>query len=301
VDPRAGLDDVEKRKFLIVPGLRTLGRPARSQSLYRLHYPGPVPVFDGIESGNTWILRVRLVGFLAVNHMRTRNIPNTVKPREPHNFWPILNGLGLAVGHVYTCVAWCSNYGHVTGSLFPAGAKTDVTITSKWPTHQFTDNYGVKWPELEGYSVIHLVPRRRIHRCLLPRSLHVLMTWRLGVEATTSECQSVACWRDKMTQLTVHIFKSFVVYTRRYIKCKWYFVDSDIRWLCTVKWKECLCDFWLQNTETDCSNRSWSMIVSLRFSVLYVTGKPPNESHRMSNRLILHGIELYTLIIVRIA
>jgi hypothetical protein len=41
VDPSAGLDDVEKRKFLILPGLelRPLGRPARSQSLYRLRYP----------------------------------------------------------------------------------------------------------------------------------------------------------------------------------------------------------------------------------------------------------------------
>jgi hypothetical protein len=41
VDPRAGLDDVEKRKFLTLPGLelRLLGRPARSQSLYRLRYP----------------------------------------------------------------------------------------------------------------------------------------------------------------------------------------------------------------------------------------------------------------------
>jgi hypothetical protein len=42
VDPIAGLDDVEKRKFLTLPGLelRPLGRPARSQSLYRLRYPG---------------------------------------------------------------------------------------------------------------------------------------------------------------------------------------------------------------------------------------------------------------------
>jgi hypothetical protein len=42
VGPRAGLDDVEKRKFLTLPGLelRLLGRPARSQSLYRLLYPG---------------------------------------------------------------------------------------------------------------------------------------------------------------------------------------------------------------------------------------------------------------------
>jgi hypothetical protein len=41
VDPRAGLDIVEKRNFLILPGLELgpLGRPARSQSLYRLRYP----------------------------------------------------------------------------------------------------------------------------------------------------------------------------------------------------------------------------------------------------------------------
>jgi hypothetical protein len=36
VGPRAGLDDVEKRKLLTLPGLelRSLSRPARSQSLY---------------------------------------------------------------------------------------------------------------------------------------------------------------------------------------------------------------------------------------------------------------------------
>jgi hypothetical protein len=41
MDPRAGLDDMEKRKFLTIPGLelRPLGRPSRSQSLYRLSYP----------------------------------------------------------------------------------------------------------------------------------------------------------------------------------------------------------------------------------------------------------------------
>jgi hypothetical protein len=36
VDPRTGLDDVERRKSLTLPGLelRPLSRPARSQSLY---------------------------------------------------------------------------------------------------------------------------------------------------------------------------------------------------------------------------------------------------------------------------
>jgi hypothetical protein len=40
VDPRAGMDDVEKRKLFTLPGLelRTLGRPVRSQSLYRLNF-----------------------------------------------------------------------------------------------------------------------------------------------------------------------------------------------------------------------------------------------------------------------
>jgi hypothetical protein len=42
VSPRTSLDDVEKKKFLTLPGLelRLLCRPARSQSPYRLRYPG---------------------------------------------------------------------------------------------------------------------------------------------------------------------------------------------------------------------------------------------------------------------
>jgi hypothetical protein len=42
VGPGAGLDDVEKRTFLTLPGLKLqrLGRPVRNQSLYRLSYPG---------------------------------------------------------------------------------------------------------------------------------------------------------------------------------------------------------------------------------------------------------------------
>jgi hypothetical protein len=40
VDPRAGLDEVEKILDPTGTQLRPLGRPARSQSLYRLRYPG---------------------------------------------------------------------------------------------------------------------------------------------------------------------------------------------------------------------------------------------------------------------
>jgi hypothetical protein len=65
VDPRAGLDDVEKRKFLTLPGLelRHLGRQARGLSLYRLSYPGSSKVtgsfvyrlFNGIVSNSYYI------------------------------------------------------------------------------------------------------------------------------------------------------------------------------------------------------------------------------------------------------
>jgi hypothetical protein len=52
VNPRAGMDDVEKRKFLTLPGLelRPLGRSARSQSLYRPLYPVSIPyLYDYIN------------------------------------------------------------------------------------------------------------------------------------------------------------------------------------------------------------------------------------------------------------
>jgi hypothetical protein len=52
VGPRTGLDDVEKRRFLPPPGLelRPLGRPARSQSLYRLRIPAPNIKVDNPEN-----------------------------------------------------------------------------------------------------------------------------------------------------------------------------------------------------------------------------------------------------------
>jgi hypothetical protein len=42
VEPRASTDDTEGREILPLPGLelRSLGRPARSQLLYRIRYPG---------------------------------------------------------------------------------------------------------------------------------------------------------------------------------------------------------------------------------------------------------------------
>jgi hypothetical protein len=53
VDPTAGLDDVDKKKFLTLQGLelRILGRPARSQSLYLLHYPGSRGNWSTVKKG----------------------------------------------------------------------------------------------------------------------------------------------------------------------------------------------------------------------------------------------------------
>jgi hypothetical protein len=51
VGPTAGLDDVEKRKVLTLQGLEfePLGRPARSQSLYELSYPGSLCIGEFSE------------------------------------------------------------------------------------------------------------------------------------------------------------------------------------------------------------------------------------------------------------
>jgi hypothetical protein len=61
VGPRAGLDDVEKKKFLTLPGfeLRPLGRTARSQSLYRLSYPGSRMLGDKWRKLRTGIIKSR--------------------------------------------------------------------------------------------------------------------------------------------------------------------------------------------------------------------------------------------------
>jgi hypothetical protein len=56
VDPRAGLDDMEKWKFLAYwdSNSRPPDRPARSQSLYRLSYPGSTPPTSA-EVKKMWI------------------------------------------------------------------------------------------------------------------------------------------------------------------------------------------------------------------------------------------------------
>jgi hypothetical protein len=52
VDPRAGLDDLEKKKFLTLPGLEL---PALSQSLYRLSYPGSFSLYIHLRPENQFL------------------------------------------------------------------------------------------------------------------------------------------------------------------------------------------------------------------------------------------------------
>jgi hypothetical protein len=76
VDRIFGLDDLEERKFLILPGLefRPLGRAARNQSLYRLSYPGS-------SVGNSTAERLRALssempGILGAGGMITVGAPS---------------------------------------------------------------------------------------------------------------------------------------------------------------------------------------------------------------------------------
>jgi hypothetical protein len=71
VGPRTGLDDVEKNKFLTLPGLelRPLRRPARSQSLYRLRYPGSC-----LDSSTKYKLYWTRNPFLCIIHYNTEVI-----------------------------------------------------------------------------------------------------------------------------------------------------------------------------------------------------------------------------------
>jgi hypothetical protein len=72
VGPRVGVEDLEKREFLTLPGLelRPLGRPAHNQSLYRLRYPGISQCLEEL-----WCYKIMrtilILGVAAVRYMRS--------------------------------------------------------------------------------------------------------------------------------------------------------------------------------------------------------------------------------------
>jgi hypothetical protein len=77
VDPRATLDDVEKRNFLTLSGLevRPLGRPARSQSLYRLRYPGSLCLQDTLP--NVHVTAHKIISPICILNTSTNMVPLT--------------------------------------------------------------------------------------------------------------------------------------------------------------------------------------------------------------------------------
>jgi hypothetical protein len=79
---RAGLDDMEKRKFLTLPGLelRPLGRPASRQSLYRLRYSGSYGIQCSIEK---YVLAVKAVRFCDDN--ANTNFGGALRRRETND------------------------------------------------------------------------------------------------------------------------------------------------------------------------------------------------------------------------
>jgi hypothetical protein len=90
VDPRACLDEVEKRYFLTLPGLelRPLGRAARSQSLYRLSYPG------------SWVRRIarrngKVVAAALCERGRMTHLTIYLRIYSPCEPWPLFQFLNL--------------------------------------------------------------------------------------------------------------------------------------------------------------------------------------------------------------
>jgi hypothetical protein len=62
VGPRAGLDYMEKWKILTPPGLefRPLSRPASSQSLYRLRYPGSGSISNSFQLNHSFVIATEI-------------------------------------------------------------------------------------------------------------------------------------------------------------------------------------------------------------------------------------------------
>jgi hypothetical protein len=89
VGPRAGLDDVKKKKFLTLPGLelRPLDRPARSQSLYRLRYLDSLTCLWKLWHNDLHDLQRHTYGSCDLTIWNTVKLgPNGLHDREGHTY-----------------------------------------------------------------------------------------------------------------------------------------------------------------------------------------------------------------------
>jgi hypothetical protein len=88
-DARAGLDDMEKWKFLTPPGLelQPLGRSARSQFLYRLRYPGSHHILLG------WLKPRTMTSTENLACMRFIEMSTKFCAETRRKCWPHMRGL----------------------------------------------------------------------------------------------------------------------------------------------------------------------------------------------------------------
>jgi hypothetical protein len=84
VDPRAGLEDVEKRKFLTLPGLelRPFGRTARSQSLYRLRLMFMCTVFSAAFCEVSGLITPTSCPYSSTRHVSVSQGPSSNSPHK---------------------------------------------------------------------------------------------------------------------------------------------------------------------------------------------------------------------------
>jgi hypothetical protein len=81
MDPRAGLDKVEKKKFLSLTGLelRPLGRPVHSQSLCRLRYRGSsLSLYSSLNVRDKFLHPCRTTGKIVSLHISSSPIVKNV-------------------------------------------------------------------------------------------------------------------------------------------------------------------------------------------------------------------------------
>jgi hypothetical protein len=111
VGPITGLDDVEKTEILTLPGLelRPLGHPSRSQSLYRLRYPGIRElndVFNFLKNKNNFDLISGKYGVAIYSAYILLARPESRKDKLRWFVDGIASGLCPVLG-VGTAIGWC--------------------------------------------------------------------------------------------------------------------------------------------------------------------------------------------------
>jgi hypothetical protein len=159
VDPRAGLNDVENRKFLTLPGLefRTPGLPACSQSLYDCAIPAHT--YSRIEIYFHAFLTSALVGASDQLHVPSAIYPERMSPvpakQDTEN---IMSCQELNCGHLAYSLYVCTSGGpHPAPAPRPSQVYCASPLISPLSILRFEWNLGLC---LWGRRSSHLIPWR---------------------------------------------------------------------------------------------------------------------------------------------